>query len=251
MQWWWRRPRLTDELALPVWFDDGGPAAAVGLTAWGDSWQGDVYAVPNIVDVGDVWSSLLDVAETHGAAELEVLIREDDERLTRLATESGFKATDDRSGITWMAADERPLVDAPPGGFGIVDRTMRSDWPHPMRARNGDQIESRLAQCSLYDPSLDLSAEAPDGTVAGYALFWLDHITGVGMLEPMRVEDPYQRLGLARALLTGGLDRLGTMGARRFKVGYDSDAGRNLYLGAGFVEVATLRAFKRSFNGES
>ena len=27
VQWWWRRPRATDELALPVWFDEAGPVA--------------------------------------------------------------------------------------------------------------------------------------------------------------------------------------------------------------------------------
>ena len=54
VQWWWRRPRATDELALPVWFDDVGPVAAAGLTAWGDTWQADVFAVPSIVDEEDV-----------------------------------------------------------------------------------------------------------------------------------------------------------------------------------------------------
>ena len=33
VQWWWRRPRATDELALPVWSDEVGPVAAAGLTA--------------------------------------------------------------------------------------------------------------------------------------------------------------------------------------------------------------------------
>jgi hypothetical protein len=28
VQWWWRRSRATDELALPVWFDEVGPVAA-------------------------------------------------------------------------------------------------------------------------------------------------------------------------------------------------------------------------------
>ena len=39
LQWWWRRPRTTDDLELPVWFDEVGPVAAAGLTAWGDTWQ--------------------------------------------------------------------------------------------------------------------------------------------------------------------------------------------------------------------
>ena len=48
LQWWWRRPRTTDELALPVWFDEVGPVAAAGLTAWDDVWQADIFAVPSI-----------------------------------------------------------------------------------------------------------------------------------------------------------------------------------------------------------
>ena len=84
-----------------------------------------------------------------------------------------------------------------------------------MRRRNGDGVEARLRQCSLYDPALDLAGSAADGQVAGYALFWFDPVTKVGMVEPMRVEDEYQRRGLARAMLAAGLDRLAARGALR------------------------------------
>jgi len=47
-------PRATDELVLPVWFDEVGPVAAAGLTAWGDTWQADVFAVPSIVDEASI-----------------------------------------------------------------------------------------------------------------------------------------------------------------------------------------------------
>jgi GNAT superfamily N-acetyltransferase len=106
-----------------------------------------------------------------------------------------------------------------------------------MIARNGEAVEPRLRQCSLYDPTLDLAIEDADGRPAGYALFWFDPATLVGLLEPMRVEDGYQRRGLARMLLTNGLDRLARKGARRLKVGFETDAARNLYLGAGFVQT--------------
>jgi ribosomal protein S18 acetylase RimI-like enzyme len=59
-------------------------------------------------------------------------------------------------------------------------------------------------------------------------------VTKVGLVEPLRVEDPYQRRGLARALLTAGLERLAKRGARRLKVGYATAAARDLYIGAGF-----------------
>jgi GNAT superfamily N-acetyltransferase len=237
LQWWWRQPRPTDELALPVWFDQVGPVAAAGLTAWGDIWQADVFAVPSSVDEEEVWAATLQATAGHGGDGLRVLVREDDAQLADLAVHSGFAMTDEPSGTTWMEADHRPPV-AQVDGFEIVDRLSRADRPHPMIARNGELVEPRLQQCSLYDSTLDLALEDADGTVAGYALFWFDRTTLVGLVEPMRVADEYQRRGLARMLLTNGLDLLARKGARRLKVGFSSDAARSLYLGAGFVQTS-------------
>ena len=152
--------------------------------------------------------------------------------------------TDEVSGTAWMDADRRPPV-ARVDGFAIVDRVTRANRPHPMIARNGEQVEARLRQCSLYDPTLDLAVEDSDGRVAGYALFWSDHATLVGLLEPMRVEDEYHRRGLGRMLLTNGLDRLARKGARRLKTGFEADAARTLYLGAGFVQTSIDRLLVR------
>ncbi len=244
VQWWWRRPRATDELALPVWFDEVGPVAAAGLTAWDDTWQADVFAVPSIVKEEDVWAATLEATAGHLGEALRVLVREDDVLLADLASRSGFAMTDELSGTTWMDADHRPpvvLVD----GFAVVDRVERADRPHPMIARNGELVERRLGQCSLYDPTLDLSVEDEDGRPAGYALFWFDQTTLVGLLEPMRVADEYQRRGLARMLLTSGLNRLARKGARRLKVGFSTDAARSLYLDSGFVQTSVDRLLIR------
>ena len=115
-----------------------------------------------------------------------------------------------------------------------------------MQQRSGDEVEARLRQCSLYDPALDLAVETADGDAAGYALFWLDPVTKVGLLEPMRVEDAYQRRGLARALLTEGLERLAQRGARRLKVGYATEPARALYTGAGFRVTTTSTTYVRT-----
>ena len=106
-------------------------------------------------------------------------------------------------------------------------------------------VEARLRQCSLYDAGLDLAVEATDGQTAGYALFWFDPVTKVGMVEPMRVEDAFQRRGLARAMLIAGLERLAERGATRLKVGYATEAARELYVGAGFRVGATSRSYIR------
>ncbi len=235
---------MTDELALPVWFDEIGPVAAAGLSAWDENWQADVFAVPSIVKEEDIWGATLEAAAGHRGGPLQVLVREDESLLVDLAIQSGFSMSDELSGTAWMGADQRPPV-APVNGFVIVDRVARAVCPHPMIARNGEQVEERLRQCSLYDPTLDLAVEDADGRVAGYGLFWFDHTTLVGLLEPMRIWDEYQRRGLARMLLTYGLDRLARKGARSLKVGFETDAARNLYLDAGFVQTSIDRLLLR------
>ena len=190
------------------------------------------------------WAATLEAAAAHPGQALEVVVPDRHAPLAGLAIQSGFAMTEELSGTTWMDADQRPPVEAV-DGFVIVDRMARADRPHPMIARNGELVEARLRQCSLYDPTLDLAVEDPDGGVAGYALFWFDNTTLVGLLEPMRVEDEYQRRGLARMLLTNGLDRLARKGARRLKVGFETTAARNLYVGAGFVQTSTDRRLIR------
>jgi predicted N-acetyltransferase YhbS len=244
VQWWWRRPRVTDELALPVWFDEAGPAAAVGLTAWDDAWQADVFAVPAIVEEQEVWAATMEAVAGHRDNALRLFAHEEDAPLVRLAVQSGFVMTDELSGTAHMDADQCPQA-AAVDGFAIVDRVVSADRPHPMIARNGQTVEARLRQCSLYDPALDLAVEDADGGIAGYALFWFDQATLVGLLEPMRVEDGYQRRGLARMLWANGLSRLVRKGARRVKVGFESVPARNLYLGAGFVQTSVDRVLIR------
>jgi GNAT superfamily N-acetyltransferase len=244
VQWWWRLPRATDELTLPVWFDDAGPVAAAGLTAWNDGWQADAFVVPSIVDEEDVWDATIEAAAGATGDALKVLVREHDAPLVGLAVQSGFAMTDQLSGTTWMDVDQRPPV-GQVDGFTIVDRVTRAHRPHPMIPRNGEVVEPRLRQCPLYDPTLDLAVEDGGSSVAGYALFWFDRTTQVGLVEPMRVEDDYQRRGLARMLLTNGLDRLARKGARRLKVGFETDAARSLYLGAGFIQTSVDRLLVR------
>ena len=96
----------------------------------------------------------------------------------------------------------------------------------------------------MYDPTLDLAVET-DGVIAGYALFWFDPTTKVGLVEPMRIEDPFQRRGLGRALLAAGLDRLADRGARRLKAGYSTEAALSLYRAAGFIPVSTATSYRR------
>ncbi|MGH3072318.1 MAG: GNAT family N-acetyltransferase [Gaiellaceae bacterium] len=249
LQWWWRSPRRSDEVGQRFWIDEAGPMAAFVLTEWRRAWGLDPIVVPgSSVPLAAVFASALETIDALELDAVDVLVRDDDRELRRLLSEAGFAESDDRDGTTWMHAAERPAVSDVADGFEIVDRVSGASGPHPMRLRNGEHVEARLRECSLYDPTLDLAVAAPDGEIAGYALFWHDALTGVGLVEPMRVEDAYQRRGLARALLTEGLERLAQRGAGRLKVSYSTDAARALYTGAGFrvTSTSTTYAWRRS-----
>jgi predicted N-acetyltransferase YhbS len=245
LQWWWRVPRRSDSVEQLFWVDDDGPVAAAVLTDWRGEWGCDPIVVPGgaAPELATVWGSALAAIDALGLEAVDVLARDDDQELLDLLAAHGFVARD-RGGVTWMNVDERAEVAPVPEGFALVDRAREAAGPHPMRGRNGDAVEERLRQTSLYDPALDLAVETADGEVAGYALFWFDPVTEVGLVEPMRVEDAFQRRGLARALLTEGLDRLARRGARRLKVGYGSEIGRALYVGAGFRPTATDTSYR-------
>jgi ribosomal protein S18 acetylase RimI-like enzyme len=63
-------------------------------------------------------------------------------------------------------------------------------------------------------------------------------------VEPVRVEDEFQRRGLARAMLTAGIDRLVARGARRVKISYETEAAGALYRGVGFRPTSTATWYR-------
>lgn len=244
VQWWWRRPRSSDHLEQVFWADRDGPVAAVLLTDWGQKWSCDPIVVPGTsgIALGAVWARAVEIIESLKAPLVEVLVRDDDEDLLALVQQAGL-APGEVGGLTWMGASDRPAPSSLPVGFRIVDRAERPGGPHPMRERNGEQVEERLQQCSLYDPTLDLAVLTKDDEIAGRALFWNDPVTGVGMLEPLRTEDRFRRLGVARALVTSGCDRAAARGATRLKVGFADEVARGLYTSVGFHITATDRVW--------
>lgn len=229
VQWWSRRARESDQVAQWFWVDDEGPVGAVYLTAWNGTWQCDPVVVPGSGLLPHVWERALEVAPER----VEVPVPGPDDELRGLVEAAGL-VPGEGSSTSWMSAPDRRTARSLADGFVVVSRADRPDRPHPMVERNGEAVAERLAQTSLYDASLDLAVETTDGEPAGYALFWADPVTRVGLVEPVRVEDAFQRRGLASALVSAGVDRLFALGMARVKIGYESDAAKAVYEGVGF-----------------
>ena len=139
---------------------------------------------------------------------------------------------------TWLAADDRPQISPLHEGYRLSSRLDTMQCPHHMVSseRSHPDAETRLRQTSLYRPDLDLVVHDSRDNVAAYGLFWYDPTTATGLVEPMRTEDDHQRRGLARHILTTGVDLLAKSGAQRIKICYEPDnpASKNLYLSTGF-----------------
>jgi predicted N-acetyltransferase YhbS len=249
MQWWWRRPRVSDEIASPVWFDDAHrPIAAAVLTEWPHAWWLDVIRLPRLTSTldelaGPAWAEL---ERREGTPVIESIVPADDVELRVWFEGRGFAAAGE-SWSGWQAAAGRPAVAALPTGYRLVDRAVRdvdAAPAHPMVARNGPDVEARLRQTTLYDPRLDLAVLAPDGSVAGYALFWYDPVTGVGLVEPVRVEDEHAGRGIGYAMISAGLDRLAGAGSSRLKIAWESERAGALYARLGFADKETFTTYR-------
>lgn len=145
-----------------------------------------------------------------------------------------------RMGQSGLRAGVEDLTAVPPIGYTIrsvrddedVDRVAihrlawrPADLPFDSRHRPDldeswtssftAEIYRRVQAAGLYDGSLDLVVVAPDGSLAGCCIGWLDPATGWVEIEPLGVAPVHRRRGLAlamcaevarRASLSGGTD---------------------------------------------
>lgn len=259
MQWWWRTPRSTDEQPQLFWYDETGlPFAAVIATAWDGATSLDPIFMP---DASPDWmAQVIGQGLAHidklGLGPVEIVADRDDPVIGEILAGYGFLTEDDGADVAasplsvieaWLVADKRPGISPLADGYRLASRADTLDRPHHMAERNGSGVEERLRQTSLYRPELDLLTLDTDDNLAATALFWFDPSTNTGLVEPMGTEADHRRRGLARHLLTTGLDLLAGAGAERIKIvfGPSNQAAKDLYLGVGFEPVRETTVFSR------
>lgn len=250
LQWSWRRDQHLELANARFWLDDDGlPIGAVIVTEYPTVTGVDVIAVPDQTELArtDMWPHALDRMPHLRGLPIEITVNDDDVGTVALLGDNGFAVVEPAQMSCWMAAAERAAIPAIASGYRLRSTAELPTSPHHMAARNGPHVAARLVECSLYRPELDLYIEGPDGDVAGYALFWADPITRVGLLEPMRTEDRHQHKGLGTHLVRVGLELLAQRGCTRLKVTYmeDNEPARLLYTGSGFRPRTPSRTYRR------
>lgn len=241
LQWWWAEgERSTDELGQLFWFDDAGrPDAAVIITEWREWVSLDPIVLPDAT--ADRVAHVVERGLAHAAAAgfdtVQLEVDRDDHVLLDVLAGHGFAKQEDGMVESWLDADARPEISPLHEGYRLMTRRDRRERPHHMADRLGPDVERRLLQTPLYRPDLDLVVVDRDDEPAARGLFWYDPEIAIGVVEPMRTADDHQRRGLARHVLTAGLERLAGAGATRISIGYGpgNPASGPLYRDVGFV----------------
>ena len=231
LQWWWARPRATDSIPQLFWFDHlGRPEAAVIATDWRDGISLDPIVMPDATPdrVAHVIERGLAHASESGFGAIDIVVDCADDVMREVLVGHGFAIEEDGTARvpdveSWLAADARPEISPLHDDYRLASRLDTMQHPHHMIDRIGSDVETRLRQTSLYRPDHDLLVLDSRDRVAARGLFWFDPEIAIGVVEPMRTEDDHQRRGLARHILTTGIDLLAEAGALRIKIVFTPD----------------------------
>jgi ribosomal protein S18 acetylase RimI-like enzyme len=158
---------------------------------------------------------------------LDASCREDDKERLAFIRQHGFHQTDMISiGMKRHLSEPIPQFELPEG-FSIraikgteeaeaVASTHRSAFESEYMS-----TKNRLAimNTSEYDPTLDLMVIAPDGSIAAYCTCSVNEQSKEGSTDPVATHPRFQRMGLAKALLTKGLQMLKERGMEYARLG--------------------------------
>ncbi|HVQ22537.1 MAG TPA: GNAT family N-acetyltransferase, partial [Candidatus Saccharimonadia bacterium] len=179
------------------------------------------------------------IAETTGR--LEAWGAEDDPSTLATLTRLGFRRQELRLSQFQRRLDgDSPIGEGvPPAGCtlrhvsGHDEIAARVEIHRAAFAPSQMTVEKYARRMSLphYRFEDDLVVEAPDGSLAAFAMAWWDPAAEVGEFEPVGTHPEHQRRGLGRALLSHGLTRYRDLGARIVQIYSmsDNEASEGLY----------------------
>ena len=257
---WWHGSSWPDELGehLRLWTIDGRDVA----WTWHDS--GEVEWMVRTGDAADDRAAmdgiLATVVAEAGDGAVATWSAEDDPGALAALAAAGFGPAD-RQLSQWQrrldgdAVRDLPPVPDLPAGYRIRAVRGREELAARVEVHRAAFVPSRLnvqkyerlAATPPYRFEDDLVVEAPDGSLAAFAMAWWDPVGCVGEFEPVGTHPRHQRRGLGRALLRHGLHRFVGLGATVVQVYSDAanDASEALYAAVGFERRAFHRRWAR------
>lgn len=100
-----------------------------------------------------------------------------------------------------------------------------------------------------YDPEREIVAEAPDGRIAAFTVYWTDARNATGHFEPVGTHPDFHRRGLARAVMLHAMRLMRDEGAATVTVNHNAVniPARRLYESLGFERTHHTLGFRRPY----
>lgn len=122
-----------------------------------------------------------------------------------------------------------------PEGFHIVDANEVNDYQKGFAHGkafgyyNGETPDDDDAERSYrmlrkapdYLPELDLAVLDQNGEIASFTTVWYDDLNKIGILEPVGTNPKYRKMGLGKAVIYEGVNRVRAKGAEKMCVSSD------------------------------
>ena len=98
-----------------------------------------------------------------------------------------------------------------------------------------------------YNRESEIVAEAPDGRIAAFAVYWEDQLNRTGHFEPVGTHSAFRRRGLAKAIMLHAMSQMASHGMLVVTVNHAADnaAARALYRSIGFRKSFETFGFRR------
>jgi ribosomal protein S18 acetylase RimI-like enzyme len=254
---WALQTRANDPQPCRFWSGPDGIEALAWFESEGEVWIETLPASEPLVRPAVAWSESAwrrRLASQGSPADTPIQIRAQkaDTRRIGLLKSLGYQRAGPAGvGFRLSLKGQLPPPD-PPLGYIVRDSVgvdpalraaaHRAAWDHldhlGIAARSSFSTEAYLGLTALpvYDATLDMLAEAPDGSLAASCICWADEASGVGVFEPVGVALAHRGRRLASAIMREALHRLKARGHREARVGtaHFNHAAIAAYRAAGF-----------------
>lgn len=187
-----------------------------------------------------------------------VIIRDTDLEFQDIASELGFVATQEREFDSFFYLDKTSTAYNLPEGFHITTMKETFDlyqyrrvlWKGFNHELNGEgelkfsEEEEQEAKEAMIRPNVDLNLKvavvAPDGNFVSYCGMWYDKDSGFAVIEPVATDPDYRKMGLGKAAVLEGIQRVRELGANKALVG----SQQQFYYSIGFRPFSTFTLWK-------
>lgn len=246
-----------------IWQDKAGNIGAV-LNPEG---PGYVYLqVDPSIQTKDLLSEMLIQAEAKLAfsrqdapLKINIFADESDKLLQHLLDKRGYLLSD-----IWEHHHYRSLTDFSPQVVlpdGFIVRSLGDVQELPARSylswnafhpdEPDDNYEGwtwylNVQRAPLYRRDLDLVVASPEGELSSFCTIWFDDVTQVGAFEPVGTAKKFHRMGLGKAIIYEGIQRLKRIGAQMACVGSGSEPASSFYTSIGFTECDISRMWTKT-----